>query len=132
MIIPSPYWVSYPEQVRVAEANPVFVPTREEDGFRLTPQRLASVLTFNTKMIILNYPSNPTGVCYSGEELAELADHRLDDGQFDDSNLTLRELRAIEDSMIKSLIANYHGRVKYPGQRSRKMIMNVLYAPVRE
>jgi putative nucleotidyltransferase with HDIG domain len=48
----------------------------------------------------------------------EVADRRLDDGQFDDSNLTLRELRAIEDTMIKSLIANYHGRVKYPGQRT--------------
>ena len=48
----------------------------------------------------------------------ELADRRLDNGQFDDSNLTLRELRMIEDSMIKSLIANYHGRVKYPDQRT--------------
>jgi len=48
----------------------------------------------------------------------DIADRRLDDGQFDDSNLTLRELRAIEDSMIKSLVANYHGRIKYPGQRT--------------
>ena len=48
----------------------------------------------------------------------EVAERRLDDGQFDESNLTLRELRTIEDSMVKSLIANYHGRVKYPGQRT--------------
>ena len=48
----------------------------------------------------------------------DLADRKLDDGQFDESNLTLRELRAIENSIIKSLIANYHGRVKYPGQRT--------------
>jgi len=74
VIIPAPYWVSYPEQVRVAEANPVIVPTREEDGFRLTPQKLASVLTCNTKMLILNYPSNPTGATYSREQLAGLGE----------------------------------------------------------
>jgi aspartate/methionine/tyrosine aminotransferase len=74
VIIPSPYWVSYPEMVRVAGGNPVFVPTREEDGFRLTPQRLQSVLTFNTKLVILNYPSNPAGVTYSRDQLAGLAE----------------------------------------------------------
>ncbi len=46
--------------------------------------------------------------------MREIAERKLDDGQFDESGLTLRELRAIEDAMIKSLIANYHGRVKYP------------------
>ena len=50
--------------------------------------------------------------------VAEIAERKLDDGQFDESGLTLRELRAIEDSMIRSLIANYHGRVKYPDQRT--------------
>ena len=48
----------------------------------------------------------------------EIAERKLDDGQFDESGLTLPELRTIEDSMIKSLIANYHGRVKYPDQKT--------------
>ena len=74
VIMPAPYWVSYPEMVRLAGANPVVVPTREEDGFRLTPARLKSVLTFNTKLLILNYPSNPTGATYTRDELAELGD----------------------------------------------------------
>ncbi len=74
VIIPAPYWVSYPEQVRLANAEPVFVPTREQDGFRLTPKTLQSALTFNTKLIILNYPSNPTGATYSREQLAQLAE----------------------------------------------------------
>ena len=74
VIIPAPYWVSYPEMVRLAGANPVIVPTREEDDFRLTPDRLRSVLTFNTKMIMLNYPSNPAGATYTREQLAELAE----------------------------------------------------------
>ncbi len=74
VIIPAPYWVSYPEQVRLMGANPVFVPTREEDGFRLTPERLKSVLTFNTKMVILNYPSNPAGVTYTRDQLAALGE----------------------------------------------------------
>ena len=74
VVIPAPYWVSYPEQVRLAGANPVFVPTREEDGFRLTPTRLKQVLTFNTKMLVLNYPCNPTGATYTREQLAELGE----------------------------------------------------------
>ena len=47
----------------------------------------------------------------------EIAERKLEDGQFDESGLTLRELRTVEDSMIKSLIANYHGRIKYPDQK---------------
>jgi aspartate/methionine/tyrosine aminotransferase len=73
VILPAPYWVSYPEMVRLAGGNPVVVPTREEDGFRLTPARLKSVLTFNTKLLVLNYPSNPSGTTYTRGQLEELA-----------------------------------------------------------
>lgn len=73
VIIPTPYWVTYPEQVRMAEAEPVFVPSREENGFKLTALELESAITANTKAVILNYPSNPTGACYTRGELAELA-----------------------------------------------------------
>ena len=67
VLIPAPYWVSYPDQVKLCGANPVFVPTREEDGFRLSARELAAAITPNTKAIILNYPCNPTGAAYTRE-----------------------------------------------------------------
>lgn len=73
VIIPTPCWVSYPDQVRLAKGNPVFVRTREEDNFHLRAKDLAEALTPNTKVLILNYPANPTGAVYSREELAEIA-----------------------------------------------------------
>src|SRR5262245_30326373 len=74
VIIPSPFWVSYPEQVRMVGATPVIVPTREEDGFRLEPSVLAAALTPRTKAIILCTPSNPTGAAYPEEALLALAE----------------------------------------------------------
>lgn len=74
ILIPAPYWVSYPDQVKLAKANPVVVPTREEDGFRLSPRDLAAAITPNTKAIILNYPCNPTGATYTREQLEEIAE----------------------------------------------------------
>jgi aspartate/methionine/tyrosine aminotransferase len=74
ILIPAPYWVSYPDQVKVAGANPVYVPTREEDGFRLQARDLAAAITPNTKALILNYPCNPTGATYTREQLEEIAE----------------------------------------------------------
>ncbi|MCX7894515.1 MAG: aminotransferase class I/II-fold pyridoxal phosphate-dependent enzyme [Thermoanaerobaculum sp.] len=74
VIIPTPCWVSYPDQVRLAKGNPVFVRTREEDGFHLRPRDLADAITPNTRVLILNYPCNPTGAVYSREELEELGE----------------------------------------------------------
>jgi len=71
-IVPSPYWVSYPEIVRLAGAEPVFVPTRQDDGFRMQPEALAAALTQRTRFIFLNSPANPTGAVYSRSELAAL------------------------------------------------------------
>jgi aspartate/methionine/tyrosine aminotransferase len=73
VIIPTPCWVSYPDQVRLAKGNPVLVRTREEDNFHLRAKDLAEALTPNTKVLILNYPANPTGAVYTREELAEIA-----------------------------------------------------------
>ncbi len=73
ILIPAPYWVSYPDQVKICGANPVFIPTREEDGFKLRPRELAAAITPNTKALLLNYPCNPTGAWYSREELEEIA-----------------------------------------------------------
>jgi aspartate aminotransferase len=79
VVIPAPYWVSYPDIVLLAGGTPVFVETRIEDGFRLTPEALAAAITPRTKWLILNQPSNPTGACYSREQLkaltAVLIDH---------------------------------------------------------
>ena len=74
VLIPAPYWVSYPDQVKVAGANPVYVPTREEDGFRLQARDLAAAITPNTKALILNFPCNPTGATYTREQLEEIAE----------------------------------------------------------
>lgn len=74
ILIPAPYWVSYPDQVKLCGANPVFIPTREEDGFRLHPRDLAAAITPNTKALILNYPCNPTGAVYTRDELAAIAE----------------------------------------------------------
>ena len=74
VIIPAPYWVSYPDMVRLADGEPVFVEATIEQNFKITPQQLAAAITPRTKAIILCSPSNPTGSVYSLEELAGLAD----------------------------------------------------------
>jgi aspartate aminotransferase len=74
VICVAPYWVSYPDIVLLAGARPVIVETRIEDGFRLTPQALEAAITPNTKWLIFNQPSNPTGACYSRAQLKALTD----------------------------------------------------------
>ncbi|WP_285246871.1 aspartate transaminase [Pseudarthrobacter sp. efr-133-R2A-89] len=73
VVIPAPYWVSYPDMVLANEGTPVIVSCGEDTGFKLTPEALAGALTERTKWVILNTPSNPTGAVYSREELAGLA-----------------------------------------------------------
>lgn len=73
VIIPTPYWVSYPELVKLADGVPVFADTKEEDGFKYTLETLEKAYTKNTKMILLNSPNNPTGTIYSKEELEVIA-----------------------------------------------------------
>ena len=73
VIIPSPYWVTYPEAVRLAGGVPVIVDTRFEDGFKLKPEDLRKAVTSKSKLLILNSPCNPTGAVYSRTELEALA-----------------------------------------------------------
>jgi aspartate aminotransferase len=73
-IIPAPFWVSYPEMVKLAGATPKFVLCDDKAGFKLTPALLESAITPKTKLVILNSPSNPTGAIYTRAELAALAD----------------------------------------------------------
>lgn len=73
VILPAPYWVSYSELINMVGGVPVIVETKEQDGFKLTAEELAAAITPNTKAMILNNPSNPTGMMYSREELKDLA-----------------------------------------------------------
>jgi aspartate aminotransferase len=74
VIIPTPYWVSYPEQVKLAGGVPVYVEGLEENEFKITPEQLQSAITERTKAVIINSPSNPTGMIYTKEELAALGE----------------------------------------------------------
>jgi bifunctional aspartate aminotransferase and glutamate/aspartate-prephenate aminotransferase len=74
VIVPAPYWVSYPEMVRLAGAVPIIVPTSADASFCMSPGQLRAAMTPKTRVIILNTPSNPSGAVLSGEQLAALAD----------------------------------------------------------
>ena len=74
VIIPAPYWVSYPDMVLLAEGTPVFVPCGQNHGFKLMPEALEDAITDNTKWLILNSPSNPTGAAYSRDEMKAITD----------------------------------------------------------
>jgi aspartate aminotransferase len=74
VIIPAPYWLSYPEVVRLAEAIPVIIETTDKTEFKITPEQLRTAITPRTRLFILNSPSNPTGSIYSRQELRALGD----------------------------------------------------------
>ena len=74
VIVPAPYWVSYPDMVLLAEGTPVFVPGLEKNGFKMRPEDLDRAITPRTKWIIFNSPSNPTGAAYTKSELRAIAD----------------------------------------------------------
>ena len=73
VIIPAPYWVSYPDMAMLAEGTPVFAACREEDGFKLTADGLARAITKKSKWLIVNSPNNPSGAAYTADELRALA-----------------------------------------------------------
>ncbi len=73
VIIPAPYWLTYPELVKLSDGTPVIVDLLPENGYKLTPEQLRKAITPRTKAIILNNPSNPTGVVYNKDEIAALA-----------------------------------------------------------
>ena len=73
VIIPAPYWVSYPDMVLLSDGNPVIVDCSEEAGFKMTAEQFSSAITEKTKAVVINSPSNPTGAAYTRDELASLA-----------------------------------------------------------
>ncbi len=78
VVIPAPAWVSYPDIVQLADGKPVIVPTKAENGFRLTAEQLRAAITPKTRWLMLNSPCNPTGAAYSREELKALTDVLLE------------------------------------------------------
>ena len=82
VIIPAPYWLSYPEMVRLAGADPVFVPTKESNGWKMTAGEFQDAMTPRTKMVIINSPGNPTGAVYSREELEAITEVCVDEDIF--------------------------------------------------
>ena len=74
VIVPAPYWVSYPDMVRLADAEPVIIETGLEADFKITPEQLAAAITERTRLLILNSPCNPTGASYSKSELQALGE----------------------------------------------------------
>jgi len=96
VLIPAPYWVTYPEIARIAGAMPVFLPTEAETGFKLTPEQLEGSITPRTRLLILNSPCNPTGTVYSREELLVLA--RV---------IVARQLPVISDEIYEKLIYDH-------------------------
>ena len=111
VIIPAPYWVSYPDQVRLAEATPVIIDTNERDSFKITPRDLENSITEHTKAVILNYPSNPTGTTYSRAELEQLVKIALD-----------CDLTIISDEIYEKIIYGEaeHVSVCSLGEKARK------------
>ncbi len=79
VIIPAPYWLSYPEMVRLAGADPVFVQTKESNGWKMTAEEFQDAMTPRTKMVIINSPGNPTGAVYSREELEAITEVCVDE-----------------------------------------------------
>jgi len=73
-VLPAPYWVSYPEMIRLAGARDVIIHAGADQGFKITPRQLASAVTPRTRVVVINSPSNPTGAVYTRAELAALAD----------------------------------------------------------
>ena len=116
VIIPAPYWVSYPQMVKLAGGNPVIVEAGFDQNFKMTPQQLEDAITPKTKMIILCSPSNPTGSVYSKEELKGLAEVIL---SHDD-------LFVLADEIYEHI--NYVGKhesiAQFPGMKEIAIIVN--------
>ena len=110
VIIPAPYWLSYPEIVKLADGVPVFVRGGKEQGYKVTVEQLQAVTTDKTKALILNTPNNPTGMIYTREELEAIAKYVVDNDIYD-----------VSDEMYEHLVYNgnehvsiaSHGEVLY-------------------
>jgi len=110
IIIPTPYWVSYPEMVKLADAVPVFLKTTEESEFKFTIEDLQKLITDKTKAIVINSPSNPTGMIYSQELLKAVADLAIEKGIYIVSDEIYERL--IYDGYNHISIASFSEKIK--------------------
>lgn len=117
VLIPAPYWVSYPDQVRLNDATPVFIETHEQNRFLLTRQLLSSRITPRTKALILNTPSNPTGSAYTQKQLEELAEIILE-----------KRLIVISDEIYEPFVYDHFKHVSIaalgPELKDRTIVVN--------
>jgi aspartate aminotransferase len=117
VLVPSPYWVSYPEMIRLAGGRPVFLETSGEGGFKVTAEQLRKAITSRTKAFILNSPSNPTGAVYSRQELEELAEVLRDKGVY-----------CISDEVYEKFV--YEGEhvsiASLPGMKELTVVVNAV------
>ncbi len=100
VIIPVPYWVSYPEMVKIPEAVPVFVETKSANNFKMTKEELLSTITPKTKAIMINTPSNPVGAVYSKKELQDIADIAVEN-----------QIYIISDEIYEKMVYDNHKHV---------------------
>ena len=116
VIIPAPFWVSYPEMVKLAEGKPVIVPAGIEQDFKITPAQLEAAITPKTKALILCSPSNPTGSVYGAEELAGLAEVLK----------KYPEIIVIADEIYEHInyIGHHESIAQFPGMKERSIIVN--------
>jgi len=116
VIIPAPYWVSYPQMVKLAGGEPVIVEATFEQNFKMTPEQLEAAITPKTRMIILCSPSNPTGSVYNKEELRALADIVL---KHDD-------LFVLADEIYEHInyVGHHESIAQFPGMKDRAIIVN--------
>jgi aspartate aminotransferase len=110
VIIPAPYWVSYPEMIKLADGVPVILNTTEESGFKFTIEQLKAAITPKTKAIVINSPSNPTGMIYSKEELQAIADLAVSNEIYVVSDEIYEKL--IYDGYEHVSIASFNDKIK--------------------
>lgn len=117
VLIPAPYWVTYPELVKLLGATPVILPSDASTGFRLTPQQLESAITPRTKCLILNNPCNPTGVVYTPAELQKMA-----------QILVQHDLYCLSDEIYEHLVyeGSFASMAAQPGMAQRTLLVNGL------
>ena len=115
IIIPSPYWVTYPELVKWLGGTPVIVNTTIESGFKLSPEALRNACTGKTKAIILNNPCNPTGATYTKQELAGLAEVIVE-----------KDIYCISDEVYEYFVYNteFCSAAAFPGMPERTIVVN--------
>lgn len=118
VLIPVPYWVSFPEQVKFAGAKPVFVPTEASGGYKVSPELLAKRTNESTRLLILNQPNNPSGAVYNKQELAELAAFCRE-----------RDIWVISDEVYAAYAFSSEGFTSiasFPGMRERTVVINAV------